>query len=84
MAISDLMMSGVELMLLGMGIVFMFLTILVFTLKGMCALAAWLEGTEVSEQARPPVAVTDDGANDPVLMAVISAAVKQYRISHNA
>ncbi|MET0080314.1 MAG: OadG family transporter subunit, partial [Candidatus Thiodiazotropha lotti] len=39
MPIEDLLLSGVNLMLLGMGIVFTFLLVLVFTMKGMSKLA---------------------------------------------
>jgi len=84
MALSDLMMSGVELMVLGMGIVFVFLTILIFTLRGMCALAAWLDKGEAHPIPSGGVTVTDAGAADSTLIAVISAAVARYRSTHKA
>ncbi|MCG7873291.1 MAG: OadG family protein [Candidatus Thiodiazotropha lotti] len=82
MPIEDLLLSGVNLMLLGMGIVFTFLLVLVFTMKGMSKLAM-----AVMERQR----IVDTHANAPVLagqeqaamrgdlVAVISAAINQYR-----
>lgn len=78
---SELMMAGVELMLLGMGIVFVFLTILIFTLRGMCALAAWLD-TPQESPAPSVITVTDAGSVDPAIVAAISAAIKRYRTAH--
>ena len=78
---AELLNSGLELMMLGMGIVFVFLTILVFTLKGMCALAAYFEkDTPAAASAMSsPITVTDEGANDPAMFAAITAAVTQFR-----
>lgn len=86
MAISELITSGVELMILGMGIVFVFLTILIFTLRGMCALAAWLDDSESATQQAAPagVTVTDGKAGDAALIAVIGAAIARYRSAHKA
>jgi oxaloacetate decarboxylase gamma subunit len=78
---SNLLIQGVELMLLGMGIVFGFLTILVFTLRGMSALADRVgEGPVPATDIEQPIDVSD---NRP-LVAVISAAVARYRASHTA
>lgn len=65
-------------MLLGMGIVFGFLTVLVFTLRGMSLLAGRLAdpATEAAEQAAP-IQVADNRH----LVAVITAAVSRYRAS---
>lgn len=82
MAIANLMVSGLELMVLGMGIVFIFLIILIFTLRGMCALAAWLDTPGETAPASAPVHVTDAGAADPTIIAVIGAAVARYRTTH--
>jgi oxaloacetate decarboxylase gamma subunit len=64
-------------MLLGMGIVFGFLTILVFTLRGMSLLADRLDS---GEAAQPAVAAAPiDVSDNRQLGAVISAAVARYR-----
>lgn len=76
----NLVVQGVELMLLGMGIVFGFLSILVFTLRGMSALAGHLEDDQPDVQEVPqPIDVAD---NRP-LVAVISAAVARYRAKNS-
>ncbi len=73
---TNLVLQGVELMLLGMGIVFGFLTALVFTLRGMSMLADRLDSTAVVQAAAAaPVDVSDNRQ----LVAVISAAVARYR-----
>lgn len=78
---SESMMAGVELMLLGMSIVFVFLTILIFTLRGMCALAAWLD-TPQEAPAPSAITVTDAGATDPAIVAAISTAIARYRAAN--
>jgi len=83
MALSDLLISGLELMLLGMGIVFFFLTILIFSLRGMSALADRFSAPEQTPQ-QPAITVTDGAASDASLIAAISAAIARYRGSHNA
>lgn len=75
MAISDLLLQGVNVMLLGMGIVFTFLAILVVALNGMSRLAASLSGPE-APQAAPSAGA---GTEDTELIAVISAAINRYR-----
>ncbi len=74
MAVSDLLYQGVNLMLLGMGIVFSFLAILVVALNGMSRLADILSPPEA-----PKAAVTGAVADDAELVAVISAAINRYR-----
>jgi len=73
MAVSDLLLQGVNLMALGMGIVFTFLAILVVALNGMSRLAASLSGPE------EPKTAADTGVEDAELIAVISAAINRYR-----
>jgi len=75
---TNLVLQGVELMLLGMGIVFGFLTLLVFTLRGMSLLADRLD---VGDMAQPGVAAATpvDLSDDRQRVAVISAAVARYR-----
>jgi oxaloacetate decarboxylase gamma subunit len=74
---ANLLLQGVELMLLGMGIVFGFLTILVFTLRGMSLFADRLSGNEAVEVAPEPIEVSDQRR----LVAVMTAAVARYRSS---
>ena len=75
---TNLVMQGVELMLLGMGIVFGFLTLLVFVLRGMSTLAGRLATTEpVEDSGVHPIDVSDQRR----LIAVISVAVARYRAS---
>lgn len=75
---ANLLLQGVELMLLGMGIVIGFLSILVFTLRGMSSLAIRLDAGSLDEPPPPePISVSDNRQ----LVAVISAAVARYRTS---
>jgi len=78
MPVSELMMAGVQLMLVGMGIVFAFLMVLVVTMTGMSRLAVSLEG----EQPAAGAAAKTSGETDEALVAVISAAIKRYRDTH--
>ena len=78
--VTDLLIQGSELMLLGMGIVFGFLTVLVFTLRGMSLLAERLDTTPPGKATPEPISVTDNRQ----LIAVISAAVARYRASRIA
>jgi oxaloacetate decarboxylase (Na+ extruding) subunit gamma len=74
-AVSDLLLQGVNLMLLGMGIVFVFLAILVVALNGMSRLAASIAVPD------EPQAITHGvtGENDAELIAVITAAINRFR-----
>ena len=84
MEMQDLLLAGAELMLLGMGIVFGFLIILVFTLKGMSALAAKFETPHAAPAGgtQPASAMPAGGTGDDTLVAVITAAVHRYRAKH--
>jgi len=75
MAVSELLQQGVNLMLLGMGMVFTFLAILVVALNGMSRLAAALSGPEEVKTATAGNAVEADSE----LIAVISAAINRFR-----
>jgi oxaloacetate decarboxylase (Na+ extruding) subunit gamma len=86
MPITDMLMSGVSLMVVGMGIVFIFLLVLVFAMKGMSRLAMLMgerfgdaEGLsyQPASTGQPAVGVRGD------IIAVISAAVSRYRTTHH-
>ncbi|BAN69115.1 OadG family protein [endosymbiont of unidentified scaly snail isolate Monju] len=83
MALSEMLMSGLELMVLGMGMVFMFLAVLIVVMRGMSVLAARLEG-EVEPPEAKPLAVSAGAASDLRLIAAISAAVTRYRSTRGA
>ncbi len=81
MEATNLINEGLTLMVFGMGFVFVFLTLLVFITGMMSRLVERFipEPQPVLATAAPaPVAATDDGQ----LVAVISAAIKQYRSRH--
>lgn len=78
----ELLMSGVELMLLGMGIVFVFLTILVFTLHGMTWLSNQFNQQSSEHVAEEPLqakTVTNTHAVSATHLAVIREAIARYR-----
>lgn len=80
---SNLMLEGVGLMFLGMGIVFGFLTILVFSVMGMSALTARFGADDhVDSSAISPAAI--DVSDHRQVVAVITAAVARYRASRGA
>ncbi len=74
-AVSDLLLNGVNLMLLGMGIVFTFLAILVVALNGMSRLAASIAGPEEPATSSSGTARESDAE----LIAVITAAINRFR-----
>ena len=68
-------------MLLGMGVVFALLSLLVLALKGMSRLAGWLETPSlVSETAG---VVSAAGNENPELIAVVTAAIQAHRKDSN-
>jgi oxaloacetate decarboxylase (Na+ extruding) subunit gamma len=86
MPIIDMLMSGVKLMFVGMGIVFIFLLVLVFAMKGMSWLAMILSERQDSTEALtyPSAgAVQGQAGARGDLIAVISAAVSRYRATHS-
>lgn len=82
MPAGDLIMAGVQLMLLGMGIVFSFLALLIVTLKLMSSLAGRLPTAEDMVAARQlsTAHVPGEGAE---LVAVITAAISRFRTIRN-
>ena len=69
--------QGLDLMLYGMGTVFVFLTVLVFATRAMSALVGRFEPEPAPVAAQPPRAA----AADEQLLAVISAAIHAHRQS---
>ena len=76
---SSLVQQGVELMLFGMGTVFVFLACLVLVTALMSAL---LQRFIPIKEAQPVLAVNAPVQQDEQLIAVISAAVHKYRSRH--
>lgn len=71
--------SGIELMLIGMGIVFLFLGLLVAAVHGM----SWIVSRWFPQfpTAAPP-SRSPTGQDNEEVIAVISAAVHRYRTEH--
>ena len=85
MPITDMLMSGVKLMLVGMGIVFVFLLVLVFAMKGMSKLAMLFSERQAGAEALTYPSASADHTEANIrgdLFAVISAAVARYRATH--
>lgn len=76
MPVTNLLMEGVQLMLLGMGSVFLFLATLVLVLKGMSRMVQTLVPEDVI------AGVASKPGEDEELFAVISAAIARYRSQH--
>jgi oxaloacetate decarboxylase gamma subunit len=83
---SDLLRNGLLLMVIGMGTVFAFLTVMVVCIKISAKLAAKFAHLLPEEEKKPRAkksapkakAAGDDGA----VLAVVSAAVRKYRQDH--
>jgi len=75
---NELLSSGMELMLIGMGIVFGFLAMLVFAISAMSSLVQRFFPELPS--IHPAIGQHID---DPGVIAAISAAVHQYRKKHH-
>ena len=74
---NELMSSGIELMLIGMGMVFSFLAMLIVTIKVMSATVLRFF-PELPRGQHPGTHHGDDLGT----IAAISAAVHQYRLKH--
>ena len=64
-------------MVLGMGVVFVFLLLLVFAVRGMSIIALRLQPPQIAAPVPRPSAASELGEAE--LAAVIAAAVKRYR-----
>jgi oxaloacetate decarboxylase gamma subunit len=75
---TELMTSGIELMMVGMGIVFLFLAMLVLAINLMSALMQryFPDAPPAPAAGRPPAGGTGVDAG---VIAAIAAAVHQYR-----
>lgn len=79
--------EGFSLLLFGMGFVVVFLTLLVFATSLMSRILVRFEPAPVPVAAKKTGAIagaTAGAANDPALIAVLSAAVKKYREDRNS
>ena len=77
-----LMEQGIELMLYGMGTVFVFLTLLVLVTTLMSALFERFGTPDPVPAATPAARPVSPAADDKQLIAVISAAIHKYRSRH--
>lgn len=73
---NEMMSAGLEIMLVGMGTVFLFLAMLIVTVNGMSKVIQHF----LVEKSTEPVAV---GGVNPQVVAAISTAVHQYRKKHS-
>jgi len=80
MPISDLLASGVQLMLTGMSIVFVFLIVLVFALGLMSRISHALSTEEQPQESDSSASFSKP--ENTALIAVISAAINRYRSTH--
>lgn len=76
---NEMMSSGVEIMMVGMGIVFLFLAMLIVAVNIMSALVQRFV-PDITEELIPSTAVD----TDPNVIAAISVAVHQYRNKHKS
>jgi len=74
---TELLNSGIELLVAGMGIVFLFLTMLVIAINVMSALVLRFFPDMPAVPTNPQA-----GGADKRVVAAISAAVHQYRRDH--
>lgn len=74
-----LMQQGTELMLYGMGTVFIFLTLLVLLTTIMSSLIQRFVKSEPEAVPKPAPVAANAAQNDSQLLAVISEAIKQHR-----
>lgn len=81
MPVSELLVAGLKLMGMGMGIVFTFLVLLVYTMKGMSRLAAKFPVDELQNTTQNALQTNlpAQTESDEQLIAVISAAISRFR-----
>jgi oxaloacetate decarboxylase gamma subunit len=74
-----IMQQGVDLMLFGMGTVFVFLTVLVIATTIMSSVISRFFPEPEAPAVPQPAAAPAAGVNDPKLLGIIKAAVDQHR-----
>lgn len=77
---TELFANALELMVIGMGIVFLFLTLLVVLVNGMTLVIHRFFAESPSPAPAPPSRPTSDQEDE--MIAAISAAVHRYRQRH--
>ncbi|MFI8479460.1 OadG family protein [Pseudomonas sp. NPDC078700] len=77
MASTNLVLEGVELMFFGMGSVFVFLTLLVFSIRIMARLLERFSPVVEPAPVRAPVAVAQEPSAD--VLEAIQLAIHQHR-----
>lgn len=77
---SELISEGINLMLYGMGFVFVFLTLLVFATGFMSSIVMkYAKPAPVVPKSKPAPASAAAAGNNDELVAVLTAAVHKYR-----
>lgn len=79
----SLLVDAAVLMLTGMGVVFTFLTVLVFSTQGLSRFAQWLKPEDTPDSLRSQTVSTQSTSQiDPNVVAAVSVALHQHR--HNS
>ena len=80
MVVDEMLVGGLQLMLLGMGVVSFFLCILILVVLIMSRLAKLIESNSESERGSSPVSQSVSTERvSPQIMSVITAAIYRYR-----
>ena len=79
MQVSNLLFEGANLMLLGMGSVFVFLTILVLAMSAVAYLVRTFFKDDTRESLSPQLVTPRPAAEGDEIIAVIAAAINRYR-----
>ncbi|GAA6152373.1 OadG family protein [Pseudoteredinibacter isoporae] len=76
---ASLVQQGIDLMLFGMGTVFVFLTLLVIAVNIMSTVIQKYFPEAEPEATPTPASPAPAQVNDPKLIAIIQAAIEQHR-----
>lgn len=77
---NEMLSSGVEIMLIGMGIVYAFLAMLIFAINGMSTIIR----RYFPDMPAAPVHPATNKAEDPGTVAAIAAAIHHYKKKHSS